>query len=308
MANAIADGDDPAPVNLEKGRLCLVSVLKSEAKELMDQGDYAGAIKKYDIALGILAEARMVALGMPAEDWERMKGAAEEACTPGEPWYFRILWGAMAQAGVSQDEEAAKLFSNMSLCHGRVKEWPMAGGAAQAALQLWPEWTKARYRLAEAMSHLGQHTHALAEAKRARVGMTKAESLDISVLQARLLARALGAARVGLENLDGLDTEPASQEQLEWYKALAQLERDVFRASSDWKEGLEAAAFPDLFPTGDGVWDVDRALPVRFDDFVMHTTKMYPQFQESGVWQSWAKGTSTLIRKGLEDLLAKASK
>lgn len=295
--------ESPASPVLDEGRLCIVKVLKAEAKARMDVDDYQGALDKYDKALGFLAEARMVALGLPAEDWERTREAAESSCSPGEPWYFRILWGAMMQAHVLQDEDAAKLFSNMSLCHGRLDEWPQANGKASAALALWPEWTKARYRLTEALSHIGDQCSALMEARKARASVAQAESAEIAALQARAMSRAMAAESLSLEGLDGLTPESTSVLKVEQYQALAMLERDAFRSCSDWREGLETALFPHLFPEGENVFDMDRSQPVRFDDYVRFFKQSHSQFQEDEPWKVWAKDMSNQIREGLEKLL-----
>eukprot|EP00746_Dinoflagellata_sp_MGD_P165930 gnl/MRDRNA2_/MRDRNA2_95496_c0_seq1.p1 gnl/MRDRNA2_/MRDRNA2_95496_c0~~gnl/MRDRNA2_/MRDRNA2_95496_c0_seq1.p1 ORF type:complete len:308 (-),score=73.97 gnl/MRDRNA2_/MRDRNA2_95496_c0_seq1:75-998(-) len=295
----------------EKGPLLVVrcQALKLKAKPLLDEKDYEGAIKLYDEALGFLAEARMLASGMPEADWERMRAAAESACGPGEPWHFRILWGAMRSSGgeKAKDEEAAKLFSNMSLCHGRLGEWPKAQGNASAALHLWPSWTKAQYRLAEALSHCGQHCAALTTARQAKQGMAPADATEISSLQKQVLSSAMKASGTDMKRFDVFDTKSATPDLLEQYKALAMLEKDVFRAFPEWKAGIEADTFPFLYPDGKGVWDLpghlDREQPVRFDDYVTNMSKMQPQFQNHVPWQEWAKCMSNRIRNELERIL-----
>lgn len=281
----------------------LVLKKKKKAAECMDAKDYAGAVGKYSDALAVLAESRMLLLGMPEEDWERFRETAQSACGPGEPWYFRVLWGAMTQSGACKDEEAAKLFSNMSLCHGRLDEWPKAQGDANAALALWPDWTKARYRLSEAMSNLGEHHTALIEACKARTGSAPSEVKEITALLARLLTRAMTAAGTKLASFDDLDVEQAEAQQVQQYKTIAMLERDVFHATPGWSEGIEAKASPSLFSTLEGTWDVDRPQPVRFKDYWLHLSKTDSRFAEDPLWQSWAKHTSQQIREGLDKLL-----
>jgi len=299
-AASARDGDA-----LAAGRLALVAAKKNDAKNAMDVSDYASAIEMYEKALEILAEARMVALGLASDDWEATRCAAEAACGEGEPWCFRVIWGAMAQRGEVRDEDAAKLFSNLSLCHGRCNEWARAQGDASAALNLWPEWTKAIYRLSEAYSHLGNHGAALTQARRARLGAGK-DQADIRTLHARVLSRSLQASNLRLHDLEGLNPENSTQLQIEQYQALALLERDVFRASSGWREGMEAIEFPHLYPSADDVWDTHRPQPVRFADYIKHFLTTDPKFQADARWQSWANDYATNIRAGLDKLVTTA--
>jgi len=297
-----------SPAASQRSQECfaLVDVLRREAKVCMDRKDYTEALKKYSTALAFLAEARMLQVGLPVDDWDLTRTEAESACGPGEPWYFRVLWGAMVQASVPRDEEAAKLFSNLSLCHGRLGAWPQAQGAATAAMHLNPDWTKARYRLAEAQSQSGMHRSALTQARQARQGAERLEVAEVSQLQARVLSRAMKEAGVSLDTFDGLDVESVQDEHtLEEYKALAMLERDVFHSLPGWSEGIEVKTFPLLHATGDRVWDVDRPQPVRFDDYVQHIgdTEGGAEFKESTDWQAWAAATSGKIRAGLEHVL-----
>jgi len=286
--------------------LALVEELRDEAKVCIGRKDYTEALKKYSAALALLAEARMVQLGLPVDDWNNTRTEAELACGLGEPWYFRVLWGAMAQASAPQDEEAAKLFSNMSLCHGRLEAWPQAQGAASASIQLKADWTKGRYHLAEAQSQLGMHCFALAQARQARLGAQPLEVAEISQLQARVLSRSMKEAGISLESFDRFDVESVRDEKtLEEYKALAMLERDVFHSLPGWSDGIEVKTFPVLHAAQDRVWDVDRPQPVRFDDYLQHIgdTEGGTEFKESTDWQAWAAATSRNIRAGLDSVL-----
>eukprot|EP00747_Dinoflagellata_sp_TGD_P184287 gnl/TRDRNA2_/TRDRNA2_39784_c0_seq1.p1 gnl/TRDRNA2_/TRDRNA2_39784_c0~~gnl/TRDRNA2_/TRDRNA2_39784_c0_seq1.p1 ORF type:complete len:332 (+),score=67.73 gnl/TRDRNA2_/TRDRNA2_39784_c0_seq1:37-996(+) len=305
-------GDEPS----EKQLLALVATKKTEANQLLKARDHEGALNMYDEALGLLAQARMVGLGISAEAWSKMLTAAKAASKPGESWYFKVLFGALAQSGVQgapggkKDEEAAKLYSNKSMCDGRLGLWAQARDDARGALALWPGWTKARYRLTEALSNLKEHDAALVEANKARAGAGPAESQEISGLLARMLCKAMNAAGQSLETLQGIDVESVSQVLQEQYKALAMLERDAFHEIPGWSAGMEIKDFPLLYtgysgPERISAWDSDQASPIRFDDFVQLSGKQ-PRFQEDSAWQSWAKETSEKIRAGLETLLAKA--
>ncbi|CAK0871362.1 unnamed protein product, partial [Prorocentrum cordatum] len=288
-------------------KFAVVEVLKRDAKADFGRRDFKEALQKYNRALAFLAEARMSALELPTDDFERVRAEAEASCGPGEPWYFRVLWGAMAQAALTCDDEASKLFANVSLCHGRLGAWSQAQGAAAAAVELNRAWTKAQYRLAEAQSHLGLHKVALSQARRARLCSDPEEVQEVSRLQARVLARSLRDRGVGLDSFDKFDVEQTKDErELEEYKALAMLELDVFRSLPSYRPGIERLTFPDLHAAGDRAWDVDRPQPVRFDDYVRHVveTEGGEKLRDSGDWHAWASAMGSQVRAGLDNLLA----
>lgn len=244
----------------------------------------------------------MLSIGMPADSWTGIREAASATCAPGEPWSFRVLWGAMNQCSGDRDEEAAKLFSNISLCYGRMGEWNRAGGPADAAISLWPAWPKARYRMAEALSHTGPHHPALVQARKARENAPADEVKDIAALQVRVLSRALVAAGMKLSAFDTFDPEAGGEAEREHYQALVQIERDVFRALPDWKEQVEATLFPELFPDGKGAWDTEDQ-KLRFQAYTAVLCRDKPSLQEETAWLTWATLTSRQIRTGLEKLL-----
>jgi len=212
--------EDPPP---DRGLLCLVEVVKKEANDLVSRKDFEEALTKYDRALELLAQARTIGGGASSDQFEDLKEMSEKACQPGEPWYFRVLLAAMKQSGwageegpVARDEEAAKLFSNRSMCNARLSRWAQSHCDASAALYLWPGWTKANYRVTEALANSGQLRAALLQARKARDGALRSETSDISALQARTLTKALKADGKTLKDFDeGFDVEKASADQQE---------------------------------------------------------------------------------------------
>jgi len=157
------------------------------------------------------------------------------------------------------------------------------------------------------LSNLKEHDAALVEANKARAGAGPAEREEISGLLARMLCKAMNAADQSLDSLQGIEIETVSPMLQEQYKALAMLERDVFREIPGWCAGLEIRDFPLLYTGHSGpervsAWDSDRASPIRFDDFVQLSGKQ-SRFQEDPTWQTWSKETSGKIRAGLEKLI-----
>merc|ERR1712217_310787 len=151
----------------------------------------------------------------------------------------------------------------------------------------------------------GNHSAALTQARRARLG-AGTDQADIRALHVRVLSRSLKASNLRLQDLDGLSPENGTQDQLEQYQALALLERDVFRASSGWREGMQAIEFPHLYPSSEDIWDKHRPQPIRFNDYIKHFSTTDPKFQEDVRWQSWANDYATNIRAGLDKLITTA--
>ena len=69
---------------------------------------------------------------------------------------------------------------------------------------------------------------------------------------------------------------------------------------------VEAAMFPTLFPTGQGVYDQDRPKPLRFVEYRDHLLKLSDtRFRDSVEWKTWADAVVQAMeakKQGKEDV------
>ena len=90
------------------------------------------------------------------------------------------------------------------------------------------------------------------------------------------------------------------QENSTMYNDIVRREIRIFRAKNG-VDHFEAMSFP----YGQGVFDIERPIPVRFKEYREHHLRLYTgQFAKSFEWSSWALSMEKYIEKELINELA----